>query len=69
MTDLAIKNLSPGERLALIGELWDSLDEVDLPVTLAQRSELDQRLETADVDAARGKSWEQILEAWNRRRR
>lgn len=43
-----IKSLSPEERLALIEEIWDSLDQDDVPVTDAQRAELDRR--SADLD-------------------
>jgi len=41
--DLDIDSLSPVERLALIGELWDSLDEGNVSVTDEQRIELRRR--------------------------
>ena len=48
--DQELADLSPGDRLALIGELWDSLDGVELPLTTAQATELDRRLETRDEE-------------------
>jgi putative addiction module component (TIGR02574 family) len=44
MTMIDIDGLSPQERLDLIGRLWDSLDEEDLPLTPEQEAELDHRL-------------------------
>jgi putative addiction module component (TIGR02574 family) len=61
----AIDQLSPAERLALIGRLWDSLEEADVPVTPAQREELDRRL--ADGGGGPSSTWEE-LEAKLRRR-
>ena len=54
----AIDQLSPAERLALIGELWDSLEASQVPVTAAQREELDRRL--ADGDGAPSKAWSEF---------
>ena len=62
LTSGEIASLSPEERLALIAQLWDSLDEAQLPLTTAQEAELDRRLETLDNDRAEGVSWE-ILKA------
>lgn len=49
----AIDQLSPAERLALIGELWDSLEASQVPVTPAQREELDRRI----ADGGAGLLW------------
>ncbi len=59
MTSFAIDKLSPAERLDLIGQLWDSLDEIDTPMTAAQRAELDRRLDGAD--SGDGKTWAQVM--------
>ncbi|HVS08595.1 MAG TPA: addiction module protein, partial [Planctomycetota bacterium] len=40
-----IKNLTTEERLALLGDIWDSLEPEDVPFTDAQRAELDRRLD------------------------
>jgi putative addiction module component (TIGR02574 family) len=54
-----VKRLSPQDRLALIEQLWDSLEDADVPVTEAQTAEIERRL--ADpVDRAHGVTWEQL---------
>ena len=55
-----ISRLSPEERLALIGQLWDSLHEEEIGLSAAQRSELERRLATLDRDRAEAVSWEQL---------
>ena len=55
-----ITRLSPEERLTLIGELWDSLDPVDVPVTPTQRAELRRRLDSFEQDRSGGITWEQL---------
>ena len=65
MSGIPIEQLTPSERLTLIGELWDSLDPADVPVTQAQKDELDRRRDAATSET--GKSWEE-LEASLRRR-
>jgi putative addiction module component (TIGR02574 family) len=52
MTDLApeLARLSPRQRLDLIESLWESLDDKDVPVTDAQRAELDRRIAGFDQD-------------------
>lgn len=49
--------LTPPERLALISQLWDSLEDGELPLTDAQRTELDHRLQTLDRDRREGITW------------
>ena len=49
--------LTPSERLALISQLWDSLEDDQLPLTAAQRTELDSRLATLDEDRRGGITW------------
>ncbi len=55
-----ISRLSPEERLMLIGELWDSLDPADVPVTGTQRAELKRRLDSFEQDRSDGITWEQL---------
>jgi len=45
-----LARLSPEERLALIGQLWDSLGDADVPLPEAQRAELARRLSSLDQD-------------------
>lgn len=55
-----IEQLTPTERLDLIEQLWDSLSEEDVPVTEAQRNELEHRLDALDREGPIGVPWEQL---------
>ena len=68
MRTIDIDELTPAEKLELIGELWDSLDADDIPLSQAQMDEIDRRLATADEDAAQGKTLEQLVEGLRRDR-
>ncbi len=57
-----IAKMSVDERLALIGDIWDSLDPADIPLTGAQRVELDRRLDDLDRDPNLGIPWEDVLQ-------
>jgi putative addiction module component (TIGR02574 family) len=52
-----IIRLSPDERIALIAQLWDSLDADQLPLTGAQQAELNRRLNSLDQDRQKGVTW------------
>jgi putative addiction module component (TIGR02574 family) len=56
MASIDVGKLSPEERLQLIDEIWDSLstDPASIPVTDAQREELDRRLDDLDRDGPAG---------------
>lgn len=56
-----IDQLSPQERLDLIGKLWDSLSDDDVPLTDSQRQELEHRLDALDREGPVGVPWEQVL--------
>ena len=56
-----LSRLSPPERLALISQLWDSLESEHLPLTAAQQSELDLRLETLHEDRREGVTWTALI--------
>ena len=60
ITPEEINRLSPQERLALIEQLWDSLDDFDVPVSPAQRAELERRLESFEQDRAGAVTWDQL---------
>ncbi|MGA2252700.1 addiction module protein [Terracidiphilus sp.] len=55
-----LARLTPPERLALISQLWDSLEDEQLPLTAAQQAELDRRLDSLDQDRRSGISWAQL---------
>ena len=57
LTQDELVRLTPPERLALISQLWDSLEDSQLPLTVAQRAELDSRLATLDQDRREGVTW------------
>jgi putative addiction module component (TIGR02574 family) len=61
---LNIHDLSPEERLRLIEELWDSLNERPgtVPLTNAQREELDRRLDDLECSGPEGIPWDQVLQ-------
>ena len=52
MTDLGpeLARLSRRQRVDVIERLWESLQDEDLPLTEAQRAELDRRIEGLDQD-------------------
>lgn len=60
---LDIASLTPEERLSLLEELWDSLAAAPeaVPLTEAQRAELDRRLDDLDREGPVGISWEEVL--------
>ena len=57
LTSDEIIRLSPPERIALIAQLWDSLDDAQLPLTGAQRTELETRLASLDQNRQNGVTW------------
>lgn len=59
-----IDELSPEERLRLIEQLWESLSEAPaaVPLTDAQREELDRRLDDLERSGAEGIPWEEVLQ-------
>jgi putative addiction module component (TIGR02574 family) len=60
LTHDEITRLSPEERLTLIAQLWDSLDDDHVPLTTAQQAELERRLAALDHDRAQSVSWETL---------
>ena len=52
-----IVRLTPPERLALIAQLWDSLEQEQIPLTSAQEAELEHRLSSLDEDRCNGVTW------------
>jgi putative addiction module component (TIGR02574 family) len=53
--------LSVAERIQLAEDLWDSIPEsADIPLTDAQKAELDRRLEDLDQHPEAGEPWEVV---------
>ena len=58
---IVLDELTAEERLALIGELWDSLDPATAaPITPALAAELSRRELEADANPTAGDSWPDI---------
>lgn len=60
LTPEEIVRLSPPERIALIAQLWDSLDADRVPLTGAQQAELEFRLTSLEQDRRNGVTWEAL---------
>jgi putative addiction module component (TIGR02574 family) len=60
LTHDEIIRLSPDERLALIAQLWDSLNDNQVQLTPAQQAELERRLATLDRDRTQSVTWETL---------
>ena len=63
-----LARLSPEERLALIGQLWDSLRDTEVPLPEAQQAELSRRLSSLGQDRTQAVTWEQLRAELARRR-
>ena len=61
--ELDIAALTTEERLSLLEQLWDSLAATPeaIPLTEAQREELDRRLDDLDVEGPVGIPWDEVL--------
>lgn len=62
ITTLGLAGLSPDERMLLIEELWESLsaNEESIPVTDAQKADLDRRLSALRTDPKAGSPWQEV---------
>lgn len=63
MATIDIASLSFEERLRLLDELWESLSGTPeaIPLTEAQREELDRRLNELDREGPVGIPWDEVL--------
>ncbi len=61
--NIDINRLSREQRLELIEELWESLAATpdEIPLSDAQRTELDRRLDEMDSDDTLGVPWDEVL--------
>jgi putative addiction module component (TIGR02574 family) len=60
LTHEEITRLSPDERLTLIAQLWDSLDDHLVQLTPAQQAELERRVTTLERDRTHSVTWETL---------
>jgi putative addiction module component (TIGR02574 family) len=63
------KILPPAERLELIGELWDTLDQSEIPVTTEERRILGARIADIESDPDAQETWSDAREWLESRRR
>ncbi|MBI1956614.1 MAG: addiction module protein [Acidobacteria bacterium] len=63
MAAIDIASLSTEEQLQLLDALWESLSATPeaIPLTVAQREELDRRLDELDREGPTGIPWEEVL--------
>jgi putative addiction module component (TIGR02574 family) len=56
------QQLSVAERILLVERIWDSIatEESEIPVTPAQKEELDRRLEAFRQSPNEGSTWEEV---------
>ena len=71
LKSLGIDRLSVDERLALVEDIWDSiaLESGALPLTDAQRTELDRRIAEHDANPDDVVPWEDVKTSMGRRLR
>lgn len=62
LKSLGIDKLNMDERLALVHDIWDSIaaDSAAIPLTDAQRAELDRRIADHEADPDDVVSWEDV---------
>jgi putative addiction module component (TIGR02574 family) len=66
-----ILNLSVKERLRLVGEIWDSIaaSPEEIPLTVAERKELDWRKREHRRNPSAAKPWSEIKARMDKRPR
>jgi putative addiction module component (TIGR02574 family) len=59
---LKIDQLSVAERILLVEEIWDSIaaEEEELPLSEAQRQDLERRLADYRANPKAGSTWEEV---------
>jgi len=71
MPSIEIGKLTPEERLQLLEQLWESLSETPevVPLSEAQREELDRRLDELDREGPGGIPWAEVYQRIRSRKR
>ena len=62
MDTIDIASLTPEQRLELLEQIWDSLAATpeSVPITPAQRQELERRLDELDKNPEAGYTWDEV---------
>ena len=71
MGTIDITSLSTEERLQLLEEIWESVSKTPeaIPLTTAQREELDRRLDELDREGPTGIAWDDVMKSIRSRTR
>jgi putative addiction module component (TIGR02574 family) len=59
---LGIDQMSVAQRILLVEEIWDSIasEEAEVPLTDAQRQDLERRIAAYEANPKAGSSWEEV---------
>jgi putative addiction module component (TIGR02574 family) len=62
MKALGIDQLSAAQRILLVEEIWDSIaaEEAAIPLTEAQKQDLQRRLAACEANPKAGSTWEEV---------
>lgn len=63
-----IEHLSSAEKILLVERIWDSINKQEIPLTAAQRKELDRRLEKHHAGKNDYRNWEEVKQKLQNRR-
>lgn len=55
-----IQGLSNAEKILLVEQIWDSIDKTDIPLSAAQKKELDRRLAQHAKGETKFSSWDEV---------
>lgn len=67
MPAIDYRHMTTAEKLDLIGEIWDSIDQETVALTDEQAAELDRRLATLDEDIKDGRDAAEVSAELRRR--
>ncbi len=64
-----LRTLSQAERILLVEEIWDGIaaEPQGVPISLAQRAELDRRLNALEANPDPGRPWHEVRDELLRR--
>ncbi len=62
LKSLGIDQMSVAQRILLVEEIWDSIaaETADLPLTDAQKQDLQRRIAAYEANPKAGSSWEEV---------
>jgi len=62
LQSLGIDKLSVAQRILLVEEIWDSIaaEEAAIPLTDAQRQDLQRRIAAYEANRKAGSTWEEV---------